>query len=264
MIYINNNEKVQNLKLDKNNFYVVADFDQTLTKGSSPSTWEVTANEEQLGEEYIKKRDDLYNYYRPIEISRNISDDEKSKLMSKWWKQHINLFFEYGLDEKILNESIKNCGLQYRKGGKKFIQKMNEYNVPVIIISAGIGNVIEGFLETQNDYYNNIKIVSNFISFENGKIKELVGETIHALNKNIVNLDDKSKSILSNRDKILLLGDGLADLKMISESDKTRAITIGFLEENIDENLDIFNKNFDIVITDEGSFEDVNNILKIY
>lgn len=264
MIYINNKEKIQNLKLDKNNFYVVADFDQTLTEGSSHSTWEVTASSEQLGNEYIKRRDDLYNYYRPIEIAHNISDDEKCKLMSKWWKEHINLFFEYGLDEQILNESIKNCGLNYRKGAKEFLQKMNEYNVPVIIISAGIGNVIEGFLESQNAYFKNIKIVSNFISFENGKIKEIVGDTIHALNKNIVNLDNESKNLLINKDKILLLGDGLADLKMISENDKKRAITIGFLEENIEENLDIFNKNFDIVITNEGTFEDVNNILKIY
>ena len=32
MIYINNQKKIENIKLDKNNFYVVADFDKTLTK----------------------------------------------------------------------------------------------------------------------------------------------------------------------------------------------------------------------------------------
>lgn len=264
MIYINNKEKIENLKLDKNNFFVVADFDQTLTEGKAQSTWQVTAGSEHLGDEYIKRRDELYNYYRPKEIDPNIPDNEKCKLMNKWWKQHIDLFFEYGLNRAMINESIQQCNLKYRKGAKEFLQKMNEYDIPVIIISAGIGNVIENFLKIQNDYYNNIKIVSNFINFENEEMKGLHGEIIHALNKNIVNLDDTSKSVLSNKDKILLLGDGLADLKMISENDKNRAITVGFLEENIDENLDIFNKNFDIVITNEGTFEDVNNILKIY
>ena len=51
--------------------------------------------------------------------------------------------------------------MKYRNGAKEFLKKMNEFNVPVIIISAGIGNVIEEFLKLENDYYENIKIISN-------------------------------------------------------------------------------------------------------
>ena len=32
MIYINNEEKVKKIKFEKDNFYVVADFDKTLTE----------------------------------------------------------------------------------------------------------------------------------------------------------------------------------------------------------------------------------------
>ena len=59
---------------------------------------------------------------------------------------------------------------------KEFLRKMNEMNIPVIIISAGIGNVIEEFLKLENDYYDNIKIISNFIVFENGEFKEIAGD----------------------------------------------------------------------------------------
>ena len=62
MIYINNKEKIKNIKLEKNNFYVVADFDKTLTDGNSYSTWKVLADSNEIGEEYTKKRTDLYNY----------------------------------------------------------------------------------------------------------------------------------------------------------------------------------------------------------
>ena len=154
--------------------------------------------------------------------------------------------------------------MKYRAGAKKFLKKMNELGVPVIIISAGIGNVIEEFLKLEDDYYDNIKIISNFIVFENGEFKEIAGEIIHALNKNVVRLDENSKQSIENRKNILLLGDGFADLKMISEDDKENAITVGFLDEKIDENLELYNKGFDIVLTDLSSFEDVNNILKIY
>ena len=56
----------------------------------------------------------------------------------------------------------------------------------------------------------------------------------------------------------------MADLKMISEEDNKNAITVGFLDEKIDENLVHYNKGFDIVLTNNSSFEDVNKILKIY
>ena len=264
MIYINNQEKINKVKLDSNNFYVVADFDKTLTEGTSNSTWGVLANANQVGAEYKERRTALYNKYRPIEIDQTISDEEKSMAMTEWWQAHINLFYEYGLKEQAIKDAIADGNLKYREGAKDFMRKMYELNVPVIIISAGIGNVIEEFLNSENDYYSNIKIVSNFIEFENGTIKSIKGETIHALNKNIVSLDEESKKLLENRKNILLLGDGLADLKMISEEEKENAITVGFLEEKIEENLEYFNKEFDIVLTNKGTLNEVNNILKIY
>ena len=51
---------------------------------------------------------------------------------------------------------------------------------------------------------------------------------------------------------------------MIPEESKKNAITIGFLDEKVEENLELYNKGFDIVLTNASSFEDVNNILKIY
>jgi len=99
MIYINNKEKLEKIKLEKNNFYVVADFDKTITEGSSNSTWKVLTDANDIGEEYNQKRTALYNHYRPIEIDSSISDEEKSQAMSEWWEAHIKLFYEYGLKD---------------------------------------------------------------------------------------------------------------------------------------------------------------------
>ncbi len=264
MIYINNQEKISRINLAENDFYVVADFDRTLSEGSSDSTWGVFANANQVGEEYRQRRTALYNKYRPMEIDPNLSEEEKSIAMTEWWQAHINLFYEYGVKEEAVKNAVAIGNLKYRDGAKKFLNKMKELNVPVIIVSAGIGNVIEEFLKNENDYFDNIKIVSNFIVFENGEFKEIAGEIIHALNKNIVNLDEHSKHNLEEIKNILLLGDGFADLKMIPEEAKENAITIGFLDEKIEENLELYNKGFDIVLTNESSFEDVNKILKIY
>ena len=99
MVYVNNEQKIKNIKLEKDNFYVVADFDKTLTEGSSVSTWAIMANANQVGEEYTEKRNALYQHYRPIEIDFTISEEEKLKAMTEWWAAHIHLFYEYGLKE---------------------------------------------------------------------------------------------------------------------------------------------------------------------
>ena len=80
----------------------------------------------------------------------------------------------------------------------------------------------------------------------------------------IVELDNDLQNILENRNNILLLGDGISDLDMIPKEKRNNAITVGFLEENIKESLDFYNKNFDIVITDNGSYDDINKIINIY
>ena len=41
MEYINHKEKLKDIKLHKNNFYVMIDFDRTITEAQSISAWRV-------------------------------------------------------------------------------------------------------------------------------------------------------------------------------------------------------------------------------
>ena len=69
---------------------------------------------------------------------------------------------------------------------KNFFEAMYKNNIPVIILSAGIGNVIEGFLKENNCYFDNMKIISNFINFDNnGNINKFDGKIITSMNKTL-------------------------------------------------------------------------------
>ena len=57
-------------KLD--NLYVVADFDRTITNGSSKTSWSILANSDLVPKSYISERQTLYDYYRPIEVSDTV------------------------------------------------------------------------------------------------------------------------------------------------------------------------------------------------
>lgn len=264
MIYINNEDKLKNIKLNNDNYYVVIDFDKTLTSNESVTSWGLTAKSNGIGEDYTEKRMALFNKYRPIELDASLSDEEKTKYMAEWVTLHIKLFFEYHLKESALIDAVRKDYLSFRDGAEVFLEEMNKRKIPVIIISAGVGNVINEFLKKNNCLYENIHIVSNFIEFENDEITNIKGEVIHSMNKGIATISDEFKERILDRKHIILFGDLIGDKKMISGNDFSNVITVGFLDEKIEENLEYFNKEFDIVCTDASSYYDVNNILNIY
>ena len=67
--------------------------------------------------------------------------------------------------------------------------------------------------------------------------------------------------MIKNREYSLLFGDITDDVRMARDIENT--ITIGFLDKKIDENLEKYNKNFDIVLTNQGSFEEVKKHINI-
>lgn len=207
----------------------------------------------------------LYNIYRPIEIDYTISFDEKNKAMEKWYKSVMNLYLEYGITDEKIKESVQSSNVEFRQGAKELLKDMYENNVPVIILSAGIGNVIEEVLKLKECYFGNIKIISNFIKFdENGKMKELPKSIIHSLNKNLTgNISSRLENELQKRGNYLLVGDLIEDKKMVDKKDWDRTISIGFLDFKIEENLKVYRDNFDIVLTpDDADFKVVKEIIK--
>lgn len=69
-------------------------------------------------------------------------------------------------------------------------KKLHEQNVPLIILSAGIGDVVELILEHENLVADNVSVVSNFLklSKDSNGISTTQGfkgeKLIHVFNKN--------------------------------------------------------------------------------
>ena len=152
-------EKIKILKYNKNNIFVVLDFDRTITSNESEDSWAATSNKEIMGEEINFKMDELYKVYRPIEIDYKMPIKEKEKNMEKWYGDCMDLYYKYNLTKEKLLQSVGKSKLIFRRGAKEFLNKCHQENIPVIIISAGIGNVIEQFLKTSNCYFDNTYII---------------------------------------------------------------------------------------------------------
>jgi len=247
-----------------NSIYVLTDFDRTITVGNSDSSWSILSKSNMVPKEYVEERQAFYNYYRPFEINETLDYDTKNKLMTEWWNKHIGLFIKYQLSEEVINTAAKNLRvMSFREGAREFLENMRDRNIPVIIISAGIGNFIEQFLIKNNCNFENIYIVSNFLKFENGIATGVSYNVIHSLNKNEVSLPTEIKKLIENRKNIILLGDSISDIRMAREDAREDALKIGFLEEKVDENKPYYIEQFDVVCTDNTGYNELSQELHI-
>lgn len=242
-------EKIDNINLSKDNFYVAIDFDKTITDTKSCDSWDASANT--LGEDFKKESSAMYKKYSPIELDYTISFEEKIKAMRQWYYGVMDLYFKYNLTEEKLQKSINNSKIIFREGAKEFLENLNDKNIQVVVLSAGIGNVIEQFLKTNNCYFPNMKIISNFLKFdESGKILKQNENIIHTLNKTMEgHISEKFAKELNDKKYRLLFGDCIEDKNMVPKEEWDKTISIGFLGRNIENNFEIYKQNFDIVLT---------------
>ena len=258
MIYINDNTKERISSWNDNSMYVLTDFDRTITVGNSDSSWSILSKSDLVPKEYVSERNAYFDYYRPIEIDETLDYETKNRLMSEWWNKHISLFIKYQTSEEVINKAARDMRVMaFRDGARDFLIDMQKRNIPVIIISAGIGNFIEQFLIKNDCNFDNIHIVANFIKFENGVAAGVSDNIIHSLNKNEVSLPADIKAIIAGRNNIVLLGDQVSDIRMASEENRSVALKIGFLEEKQEENMEVFKESFDIVCTNNTSYTDL-------
>ena len=253
-------------------FHVLADFDRTLTKcfvkgAKIPSIISVLRNENYLSEEYSEKAKNLADYYHPIEVNPSISLKEKKKQMEEWWKKHFELLIKSNLNKKNLERVINEGKVEFREGVEEFIDFLYQKKIPLIIISSsGIGDLIPMYFEKHKKLYNNVHIITNLYKWDKkgnavGIIKDSI---IHVFNKDETSVKDHLKiyKVIKSRKNVLLLGDSLGDLGMIKGFDYENLMKVGFLNEEVEKDLMEYKKNFDIVITNDGTFEFINDFVK--
>lgn len=236
-------------RLNPEETFVLADFDRTLTEHDSSTCWGLLEESPYVNPEYAKESLDIYYHYRPIEVDQTIPFDEKSKIMEKWFREVANLLSKYHIyEETIENIFSHSNGLKLRRDVKPFLGRMNELGIPVVIVSAGIGNFIEKYLRKQGCLYDNVTIHSNFLIYDNGRIVGVQEPILHSLNKSMLTYPE-----LEGRKKGILFGDQIEDKEM---GKGISTISVGFCDTNM-HSLTDFKKAFDVVLTENSSYEQV-------
>ena len=257
MIYINNEEKVNNLR-NLENCYIITDFDRTLTTRTSEPSMGIIP--QYLGGEYLQKRIEIFEYYRPLELDYKIPVDEKKQIMEEWAKKSFTLLSNY-ITEEIIYKSLESADIYLREGVKEFFTQMKNKNIPIIIMSSGVGNIIKAFLEKENCLFDNIEIVSNFFEFIDGKAYIDFDNIMAVSKKEYKKIPNHIRKKLEIKEKAILFGDLIEDIKMMNPEKEFITTTFGFLDDNIEQNLRTYKESFDIVLTNN---EDFNSIKEVF
>ncbi|KOX75971.1 Cytosolic 5'-nucleotidase 3, partial [Melipona quadrifasciata] len=169
---------------------IVTDFDLTLTKqhvnGKKVlSSFGIFSKCKQLPETYAKESSRLYQKYRPIEIDPNLSVEIKTEAMTEWMIAAEEILKGIPFNPNEIPEISNMYEMYLRDGTKELLKKLHLAKVPVLVFSAGLGDIVEAILKSQGILFDNVKIISNFLKYEDGKLAGFQNERlIHVFNKN--------------------------------------------------------------------------------
>ena len=273
----------------KDKIIFISDFDYTLFNKYNYETGDKYTssygmyNQDVFGgnqETVIEARKKLHAYYLKFEEDISIDENIRKEKLLEWNVKALELMAH----PKFTKESVKKMvELKYndkfvniKKNVSKFYEKLIELNIPIIIVSGGIKEIIIEFMQLLNikgfnDYIKRgrLSFIANEILFDENT-KKCIG-----YNKNVIYGFNKSEYVAKlvhekypNVENVMVFGDLDTDYKSIEKLnlDKNKnVIGVGFLyyypnevkdeKFKIDDNdsLEFFKKFFDVnLLMDEG------------
>jgi HAD superfamily hydrolase (TIGR01544 family) len=190
----------------------------------------------QLSEEFKEKSRILYQKYRAIEINPVIPVKEKAEYMNEWMVAYHKMLKGLEFDQKEIQDMVNMYGLSLRDRTKELFVKLKNLNVPILVFSAGLGDVVEASLRHQNVLLENVNVISNFLEFQGNTLNGFKNShrIIHVFNKNEHAIENEYFRILEGRSNVILMGDTIGDALMADGVKNIEIVLrIGFLYEEV-------------------------------
>jgi len=147
----------------------VIDFDHTLTKTkddegkSLDCSWGVMDNSPRLPASYTKECNALRSKYLPIELDPTLSIEEKMPHIIEWYSEANKILQKSKVRKEFFPEMVAASSLQFRNETNEMFDHLAKIHVPILILSAGLGDIIQEAISQKGLNYPNVKVASNFL-----------------------------------------------------------------------------------------------------
>lgn len=212
--------------------------------------------------------EELFRKYYPIETSPKLSVAEKLPHMVDWYHQVHTLYLsECNITRNDIARSVaqNSESIILRPGVTDIISWCERHSVPLVVLSAGVGNVI---VEVLKQCYSprlppELHVVSNEMFFDAaGALTGFSEPVLHMFNKTGASLPEELACALRRRRHAILVGDSPGDASMADGLNPSTLLKIGLLNHDIAAHLPRFQELFDVLLLDDTGLEPVVDLLR--
>ncbi|KAK2724069.1 cytosolic 5'-nucleotidase 3-like isoform X2 [Artemia franciscana] len=258
-----------------NQLQVITDFDYTMTKAYHDgkrglTCYGIVEQSSVVTQEFRDETRRLLHQYYPIEVDPHMTPKEKIPLMLEWYNGAHEALKKCDIYKKDFETMVQEADIHFRDGLDIFVDLTFRMNIPFLVFSAGTGDIIDACLAQYDLKRPNVHTISNFATFApDGKLIGYEKTLIHMFNKNEHAIAATSYfGDIKHRSNVIVMGDALGDADMGEGVHQPGTILkIGFLNDkgregsksmkvadSIEERLPIFLEAFDLVLTDDQTF----------
>lgn len=246
--------------------FALIDFDHTMTRYAMPdgSRGRSSHGVLEVSEEIHKKIQATHEKYYKIENDPNLSKEEKIPFMEEWYSKSHSFIVEAKMTKEAMLKQCRESGVMFRPGVGEFFRLCKELDIFVIVMSAGLGDVVRAILE--RDFPDaQYEIISNAFTFSETEPHIVTGTVppiLHPFNKSLNTAPDSIRKAIEGKTHALVIGDGIGDLTMASGFD-CDTYKFGFLNSTDEKWKPIYEELFDKVIHGGGSdFAPINEMIE--
>merc|ERR1719198_2744228 len=181
-----------------------------------------------------------------------MTKEEKIPYMEEWGQRVNQLILSQGLTRDDVENAVRNCmDFRLRNGVQELFQIAHSNNIPLLVLSAGHGHVIQEVIDQcikkangeLGTPWNNVFIHCNSMLWSReGRHVGFSEPHLHMFNKDLRSAPPKLKELLEGRHVGILCGDTLGDLTMATGHTTTTLLKVGFLNDKVDERVEQYCK----------------------
>jgi 5'-nucleotidase len=237
------------------NLLVVTDFDATLTCGVSKQCHDLMGHSTLLSQNFRDEFAPLLDWQSNTAIDG-----------VEWWDTAHSLMIKYGQPPRhLIPRLVREAHMNPRPGALELLTRLAKLGVPVLIVSAGLSDIIEEFLRQHNAYTENITVCSNRLNYAADSAPQSLSPDPPITSFTKTTAYSASSSFFqehSNRSTILVLGDSCSDIDSAANIPYKHLISVGFLNDKPIKEAAKYAQTFDaIVLGANGSLKGVHKLV---
>ena len=258
---------------------VIADFDRTLSAFMTSNGSMCKASHQLLescvgfdNTTFKPKMDSLNAHFFALEISHDITEEQRAGFMMEWWTRAHDLLLEQNIHRDTIAEAVSRSRadgtLELRRGSKQFLHLLESHSIPALVFSAGLKETIRQTLDQESLLLSNLHLIGNEMVFaeDTGLLTRFTEDVITSSNKNYSHVRVQAPAFHEEalaRRHVILIGDNLGDAGMAAGMDDALTVLrVGILLDKVDARLEQFKAAFDVVLLNDPDWSFVQGMVE--